>query len=115
MGELSLGLQAKLLRAIEGGGYSPVGGSVSRSSDFRIIAATNLDLQEQLREGAMREDFFYRIHVIPINVPPLRKRREDIPLLLEHFSEVVFRGREGAAPAGSCHRGVSFGTIGPET
>jgi len=85
VGELSLGLQAKLLRAIEGGGHSPVGGSVSRSSDFRIIAATNLDLQEQLREGAMREDFFYRIHVIPIDVPPLRKRREDIPLLLEHF------------------------------
>jgi PAS domain S-box-containing protein len=85
VGELSLGLQAKLLRAIEGGGYSPVGGSASRFSDFRIIAATNLDLQGQLREGAMREDFFYRIHVIPIDVPPLRERREDIPLLLEHL------------------------------
>jgi PAS domain S-box-containing protein len=85
VGDLSLSLQAKLLRAIEGGGYAPVGGSVSRSSDFRIIAATNRDLPEQLRRGAMREDFFYRIHVIPIQVPPLRERGEDIPLLLEHF------------------------------
>ncbi len=85
VGELSLGLQAKLLRAIEGGGYTPVGESASRSSDFRIIAATNLNLQEQLRKGTMREDFFYRIHVIPIHVPPLRERGEDIPLLLEHF------------------------------
>ena len=85
VGELSLGLQAKLLRAIEGGGYSAVGSSAGRSSDFRMIAATNQDLLEQLRSGAMRQDFFYRIHVIPIRVPPLRERREDIPLLLEHF------------------------------
>jgi len=96
VGELSLSLQAKLLRAIEGGGYSPVGGSVGRSSDFRIIAATNLDLQEQLKEGAMREDFFYRIHVIPIDVPPLRERREDIPLLLEHF--LRFYSEDGRVP-----------------
>lgn len=96
VGELSLSLQAKLLRAIEGGGYSPVGESVSRSSDFRIIAATNLDLQGRLREGAMREDFFYRIHVIPIDVPPLRERREDIPLLLEHF--LKFYSEDGRVP-----------------
>jgi transcriptional regulator with PAS, ATPase and Fis domain len=96
LGELSLSLQAKLLRAIEGGGYSPVGGSVNRSSDFRIIAATNLDLQDQLREGAMREDFFYRIHVIPIDVPPLRERREDIPLLLEYFLKLY--SEDGRVP-----------------
>jgi len=96
LGELSLSLQAKLLRAIEGGGYSPVGGSVSRSSDFRIIAATNLDLQDQLRECAMREDFFYRIHVIPIDVPPLRERREDIPLLLEYFLKLY--SEDGRVP-----------------
>jgi transcriptional regulator with PAS, ATPase and Fis domain len=96
VGELSLGLQAKLLRAIEGGGYSPVGGSVSRSSDFRIIAATNRDLMEQLRKGVMREDFFYRIHVIPISVPPLRKRGEDIPLLLEHF--LKYYSEDGRMP-----------------
>ncbi len=96
VGELNLGLQAKLLRAIEGGEYTPVGGSASRSSDFRIIAATNRDLLDELRKGAMREDFFYRIHVIPINVPPLRERGEDIPLLLEHF--LKFYSEDGKMP-----------------
>ena len=85
VGELRLSLQAKLLRAIEDGGYTPVGSTVNKAADFRVIAATNRDLLEELRKGDMREDFFYRIHVIPINVPPLRDRREDIPLLLEHF------------------------------
>jgi len=85
VGELVLSLQAKLLRAIEGGGYSPVGSSVNKISDFRIIAATNRNLLEQVRRRGIREDFFYRIHVIPINVPPLRDRKEDIPLLMEHF------------------------------
>ena len=85
VGELSLSLQAKMLRAIEGGGYSPVGSSVNKLSDFRIIAATNRNLLEQVRKRGIREDFFYRIHVIPINVPPLRDRKEDIPLLMEHF------------------------------
>jgi len=85
VGELGLSLQAKLLRAIEGGGYSPVGSSVNKISDFRIIAATNRNLLEQVRRRGIREDFFYRIHVIPINVPPLRDRKEDIPLLVEHF------------------------------
>ncbi len=85
VGELKLSLQAKLLRAIEDGGYTPVGSTLNKAADFRVIAATNRDLLEELRKGHMREDFFYRIHVIPINVPPLRDRREDIPLLLEHF------------------------------
>jgi len=85
VGELGLSLQAKMLRAIEGGGYSPVGSSVNKLSDFRIIAATNQNLLEQVRKRGIREDFFYRIHVIPINVPPLRDRKEDIPLLMEHF------------------------------
>jgi PAS domain S-box-containing protein len=85
VGELGLSLQAKMLRAIEGGGYSPVGSSVNKVSDFRIIAATNRNLLEQVRKRGIREDFFYRIHVIPINVPPLRDRKEDIPLLVEHF------------------------------
>ena len=85
VGELKLSLQAKLLRAIEDGGYTPVGSTLNKAADFRVIAATNRDLLEELRKGQMREDFFYRIHVIPINVPPLRDRREDIPLLLEHF------------------------------
>lgn len=85
VGELGMNLQAKLLRAIEGGGYLPVGSNIVKHSDFRIIAATNKNLMEYTRKGLMREDFFYRIHIIPINLPPLRKRKDDIPLLVEHF------------------------------
>ncbi len=93
VGELSLNLQAKLLRAIEGGGYSPVGGNATRHSDFRIIAATNKNLLEYTRKGLMREDFFYRIHIIPIEIPPLRQRKEDIPLLVEHFMRIYSPGK----------------------
>lgn len=85
LGELSLSAQTKLLRAIEGQGFTPVGGSDLHNPDFRIIAATNRDLAERVASGQMREDFFYRIHVIPIHLPPLRHRKEDIPLLVEYF------------------------------
>jgi PAS domain S-box-containing protein len=85
LGELSLSSQTKLLRAIEGHGFTPVGGTALHTPSFRIIAATNRDLAERVRQGKMREDFYYRIHVIPIHLPPLRERREDIPLLIEHF------------------------------
>ncbi|HOJ13528.1 MAG TPA: sigma-54 dependent transcriptional regulator [Deltaproteobacteria bacterium] len=93
VGELGLGMQAKLLRAIEGGGYSPVGSTVTRHSDFRIISATNKNLSELTKRGLMREDFFYRIHIIPITLPPLRQRKEDIPLLVEHFLRLYSPGR----------------------
>jgi len=86
VGELSLNMQVKLLRAIEGGGYAQVGGSAAIKSDVRIIAATNRNLAQRVEEGAMREDFFYRIHVLSIRLPPLRDRREDIPLLIDHFT-----------------------------
>ena len=87
LGEIGPNLQAKLLRALEGGGFTPVGGLEVETSDFRIIAATNKDLKEQVKKGLMREDFFYRIHIIPIHLPPLRERKEDIPLLIEHFMQ----------------------------
>ena len=87
LGEIGPNLQAKLLRAIEGGGFTPVGGLEAETSDFRIIAATNKDLKQQVKKGLMREDFFYRIHIIPIHLPPLRERKEDIPLLIEHFMQ----------------------------
>ena len=87
LGEIGPNLQAKLLRAIEGRGFTPVGGLETETSDFRIIAATNKDLKEQVKKGLMREDFFYRIHIIPIHLPPLRERKEDIPLLIEHFMQ----------------------------
>ncbi|MFZ0931631.1 MAG: sigma 54-interacting transcriptional regulator [Syntrophobacteraceae bacterium] len=85
VGELSLDMQVKLLRAIDGGNYSPLGDSRSRKSDFRLIAATNRNLKDMVKSGRMREDFFFRIDIVPIDLPPLRDRREDIPLLIDHF------------------------------
>jgi len=85
LGEIGPSIQVKLLRAIEGNGYIPLGGKSTRLPDLRIIAATNRDLAQLIRQGQMREDFFYRIHIIPIQLPPLRKRPSDIPLLIEHF------------------------------
>lgn len=83
--ELTVNMQAKLLRAIEGGGYRPVGGTKVMSSDFRIISASNVALGDRVTTGRMRNDFFYRIQVVQIQLPPLRERRQDIPLLVEHF------------------------------
>lgn len=83
--ELTLNMQAKLLRAIDGGGYRPVGGMENISSNFRIISASNTILSEKVTSGQMRNDFFYRIQVIQIQLPPLRDRKKDIPLLVEHF------------------------------
>jgi transcriptional regulator with PAS, ATPase and Fis domain len=94
VGELGLNIQVKLLRAIEGGGYTPVGSSKIKQSDIRIIAATNRDLMEQVNRKAVRPDFFYRIHVLPITLPPLRERKEDIPLLVEHFV-ALYRQEDG--------------------
>jgi PAS domain S-box-containing protein len=92
IGEIPLNLQVKLLRAIEGGGFSPIGSSDLLKPDIRIIAATNRDLREEVRKGSMREDFYYRIHIIPLHLPPLRDRREDIPLLINHFLSGLSRG-----------------------
>ncbi len=85
IGELDLNLQVKLLRAIERKEYSPVGMATVKKSDFCIVAATNRDLLDEVNKGAFREDFYYRIHVIPINIPPLRERKDDIALLVDHF------------------------------
>ncbi len=87
IGEISPSMQVKLLRAIEGKGYSPVGSLNVKTPDFRIIAATNQNLSESVRKGLVRQDFFYRVHVIPIYLPALRERKEDIPLLINHFLE----------------------------
>jgi two-component system, NtrC family, response regulator HydG len=85
VGELTLGMQAKLLRAIEGGEYRPIGGTETISADFRIISASNTALSDKVTSGNMRNDFFFRIQVIQIELPPLRNRKQDIPLLVEHF------------------------------
>jgi len=99
VGELSLSLQVKLLRAIEGGGYIPVGGTENRKSDFRIISATNKNLQELVNKGLMRDDFFYRLQVIPITLPPLREHKEDIPLLVEHFLRINGNNKKPLIPS----------------
>lgn len=87
VGEINLSMQVKLLRAIEDGGFTPVGGQEVKRPDIRIIAATNRDLEELVKKQAMRQDFFFRIHIVPIYLPPLRKRRSDIPLLIYRFLE----------------------------
>lgn len=85
MGELKPSMQVKLLRVLENGEYIPVGDTKAKKADVRIISATNQDLPALVRQGDFREDLFYRIHVIDIELPPLRERREDIPLLVEFF------------------------------
>jgi two-component system, NtrC family, response regulator HydG len=87
--ELTVGMQAKLLRAIEGGGYRPLGGTEPILTDFRIISASNVSLSEKVSSGKMRNDFFYRLQVIQIQLPPLRDRKQDIPLLVDHFVQII--------------------------
>ncbi len=85
VGEMPLECQAKLLRVLETKRCRPVGGTAEIQSDVRIVAATNRDLERQVREGRFREDLYFRLCVIPIPVPPLRQHAEDIPLLVDHF------------------------------
>lgn len=85
VGDMAPELQAKVLRAIEDRAVRPVGGDEAVPVDLRLVAATNKDLAARIQDGLFREDLFYRLAVIPIHLPPLRDRREDIPLLVEHF------------------------------
>jgi len=94
VGELGLNTQVKFLRALESGEYSPVGDTQARKSNFRVVSATNKDFSEMVSKGQVREDFYYRISVIPIVLPPLREKKEDIPLLIEHFMMLYSKGKK---------------------
>lgn len=85
IGDIPLPMQVKLLRTLDGYGYIPVGGTRTQTSKFRLICATNKNLETQLSLGLMRQDFFYRIHTLPVHIPPLRAHKEDIPLLTDYF------------------------------
>jgi two-component system nitrogen regulation response regulator NtrX len=85
IGDLSLDAQAKLLRVIETGEVERVGGTKTTVVDVRLVSATHKDLPAAVRDGTFREDLYFRLNVLPIHVPPLRERREDVPILAEHF------------------------------
>jgi two-component system, NtrC family, response regulator len=91
IGEMPANLQVKLLRALQEHEVTPVGSSMPVKFDARIIAATNKDLEDEVKESRFREDLFYRLNVIEISLPPLRERRDDIPLLAKHFSAKAAR------------------------
>ena len=105
IGSLRLDLQTKLLRALQEREIERLGGVRPVSIDVRVVAATNVNLRQAVRQGTFREDLYYRLHVVPIHVPPLRERRADIPFLVEHFVRKVAR---------ECRRqvdGVSAGAL----
>jgi len=99
VGDMCLKTQAKVLRVLEEQRFYPVGSTDPVEVDVRVIAATNKDLQKKVEEGTFREDLFYRLNVIPFEIPPLRHHREDIPLLVEHFHEQFRKKYEKQGPA----------------
>jgi len=99
IGEISQAMQVRLLRVLQERKYEPLGATKSEDADVRIIAATNRDLPRQVREGAFREDLYYRINVVRVELPPLRSRKEDIALLVDqfiyHFNKLQHKSIEG--------------------
>jgi two-component system nitrogen regulation response regulator NtrX len=97
VGDMSLSAQAKVLRVLQDGVVTRIGGAKTISVDVRVLAATNKALEEEIAAGRFREDLYYRLNVVPIHVPPLRERREDIPSLISHFVDALTK-REGVPP-----------------
>src|ERR1700755_495624 len=97
VGDMSLAAQAKVLRVLQDGVVTRIGGNKTNAVDVRVLAATNKNVEHEIAEGRFREDLYYRLNVVPIHVPPLRERREDIPSLIAHFVNVL-TSREGVAP-----------------
>lgn len=107
IGEMSGVMQVKLLRVLQEGQLRPVGGNQYRKVDVRLITSTNRNLEEEVKKGNFRKDLFYRIHVFPITVPPLRERKEDIPLLVAHFLREFAKKLKRTAPRLS-HRALDL-------
>jgi two-component system, NtrC family, nitrogen regulation response regulator NtrX len=97
IGDMSMNAQAKVLRALQEGLITRVGGGRAIEVDVRVLSATNKDLSAEIREGRFREDLLYRLNVIPLHIPPLRERRDDIPMLVQHFVDTI--SGEAALPA----------------
>ncbi|HEY6218543.1 MAG TPA: sigma-54 dependent transcriptional regulator [Gemmatimonadaceae bacterium] len=97
VGDMSASAQAKVLRVLQDGVVTRIGSAKAISVDVRVLAATNKKLEDEIAAGRFREDLFYRLNVVPINVPPLRERREDVPLLVAYFVDTLTK-REGVAP-----------------
>ena len=91
IGEMTPGMQAKLLRVLQEGNFYRVGGNIPITVDVRVLSATNKKLDEEVANGQFREDLYYRLNVVQINMPTLRERKEDIPLLAEHFLSIFKR------------------------
>ncbi len=99
IGEMPLELQPKLLRALQEGEVRRIGETRSRQVDVRVLTATARDLKEEVAAGRFRDDFYYRLAVVEVHIPPLRERKEDIPLLARHFAEAIARREGRAVPA----------------
>lgn len=98
VGELPLSMQAKLLRFLESSECQKVGSTSTDKVDVRVIAATNCDLRAEVQKGNFREDLFYRLHIVPLEIPPLRERTGDLQLLLNHFTQTLAQQYQVAAP-----------------
>src|SRR5207244_4139478 len=89
IGKVELAIQAKLLRMMEDKQFERVGGTQTIKTDVKIIAATNLDIEKAIEQEQFREDLYYRLNIIPLHLPPLRERKDDIPVLAEHFMKKI--------------------------
>jgi PAS domain S-box-containing protein len=102
IGDVTLPMQVRLLRVLQERTYEPLGGTRSETADVRVIVATNMELAEQVRRGAFREDLYYRVNVVRVELPPLRRRKEDIPILVEQFiarfNRLQQRSVQGVSP-----------------
>jgi transcriptional regulator with GAF, ATPase, and Fis domain len=92
IGDMAMGLQAKILRVLQSSEIKPLGSTITRKVDVRIIAATNRNLNESIQQGGFRGDLFYRLNVLPLELPPIRLRKDDVPLLLSHFMKYYSPG-----------------------